>query len=129
MRSIVSFIADKEQKKDTAQGRQCQTNVLDTKTLRDLTQQPIDWESDDEEEVQVDERECVAVGDAGVAREFAQPKPKSSVLGHSTRRPDMTKCLKRVNSMSLQLHINRCRALNKLVSVRVTHLKSLAVDI
>lgn len=37
MRSVVSLIANEEQQKNAAKRCQCQSYVLDSKTLRDLT--------------------------------------------------------------------------------------------
>lgn len=71
MRSVMSFVANKEQQKDTAYRRQRKTNILDTETLGDLTQQSIDREGNNQEEIEVDKGKGVAVGNACVSGELA----------------------------------------------------------
>lgn len=71
MRSVVSFITNEEQQKNAAKSRQRQPYILDPESLRDLTQQPIDRQGNDKEEVKANECEGVAVCDSSVAGKLA----------------------------------------------------------
>lgn len=93
MRSVVGLITNQKQQQNTATSGQSQSNVLHSEALWYLAEEAVDGESDDEEQVQVDEGERVAVGDAGVARDLAQAQPESSVRGHFLGWSDVAKSL------------------------------------
>lgn len=93
MRSVVCFVTNEEQKKDAIDCSQGQPDVLDAKTFGDLAEQSVDGESNDQEEIQVDEGERVAVCNAGVSGEFAQTQPQSAVFSNSPRWAYVTESL------------------------------------
>lgn len=93
VRSVVSFITNEEQQENATKRCQCQPYVLDPKALGDLTQQPIDRQSNDEEEVKVDEGESVAVGDTGVTSKLAKTQPECAILCHFSSWADVAKSL------------------------------------
>lgn len=75
------LIANKEQQTDVAHCRNGQSNVFDAKAFGQLGHESVDRESDDKEQIDIDERECGACGISRVACKFAEPQPEGAIVG------------------------------------------------
>lgn len=105
MGSVVGLITYEEKQHNTAASCQSQANVFDAEALGDLTEEAVDGERDNEKQVQVDESEGVAVGDADVTSDLAEPQPQGTVVGHFLSRTNVAESLQCLDLVSTVKYI------------------------